>query len=105
MGGEYYGDRNQALGDRFEKYFSCPLTELLDLNAYLRVAKLDLDYQTSFYNSVKRKYVRRLIDELENSSGGGGGDRSKDRYHIILNHMTLLNRNTMELKAVRMKRE
>ena len=63
IGGEYYGDRNDHLAERFEKYFG-DIVDVLDLNSFLNIIKLDLDYTYSFYNKLKKEFINFCKDWL-----------------------------------------
>ena len=89
IGGEYFGDRNDELGERFERYFG-PLVDVLKLTPSIEIIKLDLDYTVSFYNQVKRRYLLSLLDEKPDN----------EKYTIILNHMSLIRKNPQELNAL-----
>ncbi|CAF0905719.1 unnamed protein product [Brachionus calyciflorus] len=85
IGGEYQGDRNTQLVERFEKYFG-PNVDLINFNSFINFLKLDLDYVSSFYDGSKREYVRDLIKLNQN-----------DKYTIILNHISILRGDRDEL--------
>ena len=97
IGGEYMGDRNEQLEDRYEKYFG-PMVDVLKLNAQIEFVKLDLDYTVSFYNKVKRGYLLHLLRESENLEKNAS--MAGDKYTVILNHQTLLRKTKEELNAV-----
>lgn len=115
IGGEYFGDRNDYLAERFERYFG-PMVDFFSLNSFIDVVKLDLDYTVSFYNRVKRSYLLNLQSEYEASKldgklarddGNNDDDENEehrksmnDKFTVVLNHMSLLRKNPQELNAV-----
>jgi hypothetical protein len=98
IGGEYAGDRFEQLEERFEKYFG-PLNEVFKLNEMSEFIKLDLDYQISFYNKVKREYILHLLDESQKSQLNSTF-RPREKFTIILNHLSLMQKNPEELNTV-----
>lgn len=97
VGGEYFGDRTDKLNERFESLFATSLVDAFDLNDHVRFVKLDLDRTVSFYTSVKRNYLlKERLKPLEASTN----KNDHDRFMVILNHATLLNRDPRELRAV-----
>ena len=97
VGGEYFGDRTDKLNERFETVFGTSLVDAFDLNDHVRFVKLDLDRTVSFYTSVKRNYLlKERLRPLEASTVKS----DHDRFMVILNHATLLNRDPRELRAV-----
>lgn len=91
VGGEYYGDRNDYLVNRFEKYFG-PNVDLIKMNSFIKFLKLDLDYTVSFYKGNKRKKVNELIKESKMKN-----NEQKGKFTIILNHMSVLRSDLEEL--------
>lgn len=94
IGGEYVGDRNDYLAERFERYFG-DVIDVFELNSFVNLVKLDLDYTISFYNKLKQNYVRKLTNKLVSSQ-----NPDINRYTIILNHMSLINKRDFELVEV-----
>lgn len=94
IGGEYVGDRDDRLAARFEKYFGTTV-DLIEFGSFLEFIKLDLDYTVSFYDKVKRSYVLNLLAENARKARA-----NRDKYTVILNHMTMLRRHSHELNAV-----
>ena len=97
VGGEYFNDRNDRLGERFEKYFG-PMVDVINLNKFTELVKLDLDYTISFYNSVKRNYLLNILNSKERIKEMTTNNNKK--FTIILNHMSLLYKNKQEINAV-----
>jgi len=95
IGGEYYGDRNDYLAERFERYFG-EIIQVLELNSFVNLVKLDIDYTVSFYNQLKRNYVRKLVSATKSKQQ----DTATERFTLILNHMTLLNKRDTELNDI-----
>jgi hypothetical protein len=93
VGGEYHGDRNDRLGDRFEKYFA-PMVDVITFNSFLEFIKLDLDYTSSFYHRVKRNFLLQLL----NRERGETQNSNEPKYTIILNHMSLMFRQEKRRK-------
>jgi hypothetical protein len=94
IGGEYYGDRNDHLAERFEKYFG-DIVDVLDLNSFLNIIKLDLDYTYSFYNKLKKEFIKKNLNNIKVRK-----NQNKKMFTIILNHMSLLNKRDFELNEV-----
>ena len=98
IGGEYMGDRNGHLDERFEKYFG-DMVETLELNKYLNLIKLDLDYTISFYDQIKRSYLKQLLSRLRKKQANS--TKTNEKFTIILNHMSVIMKSDEELTAVR----
>jgi hypothetical protein len=94
IGGEYMGDRNEQLEDRYEKYFG-PMIDVYKLNKMTEFVKLDLDYTVGFYNQIKRGYLNHLLQESRKLEGN-----VTEKFTIILNHQSLLRKTKEELNAV-----
>lgn len=99
VGGEYFGDRNNRLVKRFEKYFG-PNVDMFKFNSFINFIRLDLDYTGSFYFGNKRKYVRSLIEKNIDTDAQV---EQKDKYTIILNHLSLMRTDPKQLNDVIIK--
>ena len=99
VGGEYFGDRNNRLVKRFEKYFG-PNVDMYKLNSYIKFLRLDLDYTGSFYFGNKQKYVRSLV---EKNMAKDNEMEQRDKYTIILNHLSLMRTDPRQLSDVTIK--
>lgn len=97
IGGEYMGDRNDYLAERFERYFG-NMVDFFRLTPFIEIVKLDLDYTVSFYNRVKRGYLLSLLTDYEGKSEAT--TTSSEKFTIVLNHMSLVRKNPQELNAV-----
>lgn len=95
IGGEYIGDRNDFLAERFERYFS-DIIDVFELNSFIDIIKLDLDYTISFYNKLKQNFIRKLVNRLKESQQ----EKETKKFTLILNHMSLLNKRDFELNKV-----
>ena len=96
IGGEYPGDRNDRLQERFETYFG-KVVDAFELNEFINIFKLDLDNTYSFYRNKKRDSVNEAYKSLRT--------RQKENTHnqkftVVLNHMSLLMRSQPELDNV-----
>jgi hypothetical protein len=99
IGGEYMGDRNEQLEDRYEKYFG-PMIDVYKLNKMSEFIKLDLDYTVGFYNKIKRGYLNHLLQDSQKRFETYATDMPADKFTIILNHQSLLRKTKEELNAV-----
>jgi hypothetical protein len=101
IGGEYMGDRNERLEDRYETYFG-PMIDVIKLSKMTEFVKLDLDYTVSFYNRLKRGYVLDLLQRSQKLEANMTGMPS-EKFTIILNHQSLVRKTKEELNAVKIK--
>lgn len=90
IGGEY-NDRNTKLERRFEKFFNTTLLEVIP-NKFVTFLKTDIDHATHSYNSNKQKSLRKLVKNDLN--------QYNTNFTIILNHMSLFQKNFEELNEV-----
>lgn len=99
IGGEYFGDRNDKLADRYEKYFG-PSVGVFGLKSYIDLITLDLDYTVSFYNSVKRNQVLPLLNKYKEKIKSENVKAPSNRYTVLINHVSLVRRDERELNMV-----
>jgi hypothetical protein len=102
IGGESLNDRNDMLSRRFIKYFVNNQTNgksgsLLNLHKlkHLSFLTLDLDYT---YNLLMDKFKLRAIEQ--SLAKDNADPTAKQRFLILLNHMSIVKRDDEEIKKV-----
>ena len=111
IGGEYSNDRNVNLAKRFENFFGSDLVDVDELKPFINFVKLDLDYTGSNYDEKKRSILKAKMyknsDIRETSISDSIPlvqshiDATKlNKFTIILNHVSILDRPHTELKLV-----
>ncbi|CAF0787621.1 unnamed protein product [Brachionus calyciflorus] len=95
IGGEYFGDRNNRLVKRFEKYFNSTI-DLIQFNSFIKFLKLDLDYTSSSYDGDKRNSILNMLNKNKNENI----ENLRDQFTIVLNHLSLLRTDRVQLNKL-----
>ena len=118
IGGEYFNDRNALLARRFETFFGGDLVDVDKIKSFIDIIKLDLDYTSSYYDKIKREKLRNKLSRSNTFSSASASSAasvsessepqktapiqitSPNVFTVILNHVSIVERNKDELNMV-----